>query len=167
MNLRKSQLSDANRIMEIIKNAQGSLKNQGIDQWQNNYPNLEVVKHDILSGNGYVLEDAEHIYGTVTISFDGEPTYASIHNGSWLSENHYAVIHRIAIDEAHTGLGLSKILLNKVETITKESSVHSIKVDTHKDNHIMQKLLEKQGFTYCGIINLADGNERLAYEKLL
>ena len=46
----------------------------------------------------------------------------------------------------------------------KEVRDASIRVDTHKDNHIMQHNIEKHGFTYCGIINLANGDERLATE---
>ena len=37
-------------------------------------------------------------------------------------------------------------------------------LDTHKDN-IMQYNIEKYGFTYCGIIYLASGDARLAYQK--
>jgi len=41
-----------------------------------------------------------------------------------------------------------------------------LKIDTHRDNVIMQRALEKSGFTYCGIIYLKDGSERLAYQKV-
>ena len=43
----------------------------------------------------------------------------------------------------------------------------NLKIDTHRDNRIMQHLLDKNGFTYCGIIYLDDGTERLAYQKQL
>ena len=39
-------------------------------------------------------------------------------------------------------------------------------IDTHKDNAIMQHNIVKHGFSYCGIIHLASGDERLAYQKL-
>ena len=35
-----------------------------------------------------------------------------------------------------------------------------------KYNHIMQHNILKHGFTYCGIIHLANGDERRAYQKL-
>ena len=41
----------------------------------------------------------------------------------------------------------------------------NLKIDTHRDNYPMQKSLKKNGFEYCGIIYLADGNERLAFQK--
>lgn len=42
----------------------------------------------------------------------------------------------------------------------------NIRIDTHKDNHIMQHCIVSYGFTYCGIIYLANGDPRLAYQKL-
>jgi len=42
----------------------------------------------------------------------------------------------------------------------------NIRIDTHKDNHIMQHNLAKYGFQYCGIIYIASGAERLAYQRL-
>ena len=44
-------------------------------------------------------------------------------------------------------------------------SESAIRIDTHRDNKIMQHNLLKYGFTYCGIIYLANGDERLAYQK--
>ena len=43
----------------------------------------------------------------------------------------------------------------------------SICADTHRDHRIMQHLLEKHGFTYCGVIYLASGDERLAYQRII
>ena len=42
----------------------------------------------------------------------------------------------------------------------------NIRIDTHRDNIIMQHNLAKHGFTYCGIIFLANGDERLAFQKI-
>ncbi len=39
-----------------------------------------------------------------------------------------------------------------------------IRIDTHEDNRIMQHLIEKHGFVRCGIIHVADGSPRIAYE---
>ena len=42
----------------------------------------------------------------------------------------------------------------------------NIRIDTHRDNKIMQHNLAKYGFEYCGIIHIASGAERLAYQRL-
>lgn len=44
---------------------------------------------------------------------------------------------------------------------------NNIRIDTHWDNKPMQGALAKAGFHYCGIIHLLDGDERLAYQKII
>ena len=41
----------------------------------------------------------------------------------------------------------------------------NLRIDTHRDNVVMQHMLDKNGFQYCGIIYLEDGSERLGYQK--
>ena len=90
-----------------------------------------------------------------------DPTYATIYNGKWIDANRpYLVIHRIASrTESH---GVMSEMLNFCFTMTE-----NIRIDTHRDNHIMRHLLKKHGFEYCGIIYLANGDERLAYQKII
>lgn len=167
MKFRKAIESDINSIMNIIKQGQDYFKEHGINQWQDNYPNFEIVRNDIANKNGFVLLKDENIVGTVAVSFEGEKTYNSIYNGKWLSNSEYAVIHRIAVDSNYKGLGLSSLIMKNIEEICLNKGVHSIKVDTHKDNLSMQKMLQKNGFKYCGIIYLEDKSERIAFEKIL
>ena len=91
----------------------------------------------------------------------------NIYNGQWLNNGDYAVIHRIAVSEKAKGKGIASAIIKEVEGLCKENGVNSIKIDTHKDNISMQKLLEKNTFKYCGIIYLEDGSERIAFEKLI
>ena len=41
--------------------------------------------------------------------------------------------------------------------------ISNIRIDTHHDNLVMQKVLNKHGFMKCGVIYLKNGNPRLAY----
>ena len=87
-----------------------------------------------------------------------EPTYAEI-DGCWMSEEPYGTIHRVASDGSKRGI--FKEILN----FCKERFSH-LRIDTHADNHIMQHLVKKGGFEYCGIIHLENGSPRLAYEYI-
>ena len=167
MEFRKAMESDIHTIMNIIKQAQDYFKDQGIDQWQNNYPNYETIENDIINKNSYVLLNDTIIIGTVVLSFDGERNYDYIYGGEWKSDYEYAVIHRIAVDSSYKGLGIASTIINNVKEICLEKGVCSIKVDTQKDNLSMQKLLKKNEFEYCGIIYLEDKNERIAFERVL
>jgi RimJ/RimL family protein N-acetyltransferase len=167
MEFRRSVEADINNIMNIINQAQAYFKENGINQWQNNYPNVETITNDIANKNSYVLVKDNNVIATAAVSFDGEKTYDSIYQGEWISNKEYAVIHRIAVDNTCKGLGLSSEIIKSVEQLCLNKGVYSIKVDTHKENLSMQRLLEKNKFQYCGIIYLEDKNERIAFEKTL
>lgn len=167
MKFRKSEVKDIEAIMEIIKQAQDYLKDENIDQWQNNYPNKDIIKEDIDKGYSYILEDEGRILGTTALSFDGEPTYKLIEDGQWLTNDDYGVIHRIAVDLNLRGRGIGGDILDEVQKISRDRGIFSLKIDTHRKNKSMIKFLEKNGFKYCGIIYLKDGNERVAFEKLM
>ena len=167
MELRKSSKSDIESIMKMIHQAKNYFKKKGIDQWQNNYPNEDTILADINNKIGYVLVKDNSIVGTAAISFDKERTYDFIYEGNWISNDKYAVIHRLAIDNEYKGLGLSSLILKSVEEMCKNKNIMSIKIDTHEENLSMQKFFKKNGFKYCGVIYLEDRSKRIAFEKIL
>lgn len=167
MEFRKAVKSDIDNIIHIIKQAQDYFRKHGIDQWQNNYPNYNVIKRDIENNNSYVLLKDNIVIGTVAVIFDGEKTYETIYDGKWLSYGEYATIHRLAVDSNYKGLGIASLILKNIEEVCLKRNIFSIKVDTHKENISMQKFLEKNGFKYCGIIYLEDNSMRIAYEKII
>ena len=167
MEFSKAVEADVNRIMNIINQAQAYFKEHDINQWQDNYPNFEIVMNDINNENGYVLLEDNNIIGTVVFTFDGDKNYEAISNGKWVSNNKYAVIHRMAVDSNYKGRGLSSIIIKNIEKVCLGNGIHSIRIDTHIENISMKKMLLKNGFEYCGIIYLDDQSKRVAYEKML
>lgn len=166
MIFRKATCNDIEFIMTIIKQAQKYLKSKGINQWQNNYPNKEIIESDIKEGSSHVLINNNKIIATVALSFSGEKTYQNIYNGEWLTNGRYAVIHRIAVENNYKGKGIFSIIIDYAVKICFDNNVYSIKIDTHEENESMKKTLINNGFLYCGIIYLEDGAKRLAYEKI-
>ena len=167
MYLRKSTLADRESIMKIIVQSQAYFKAQGIDQWQNNYPNLEVIQDDIRNESSYVLVKNGEVVATAVLTFARETSYESVYEGQWLSDQPYGVIHRIAVDHDLKGLGLSSMVMKEMEAICLTEDIHSVRVDTHEENLSMKKLLQKNGFIYCGYIYLTSGAKRVVFEKLL
>lgn len=167
MKLRKSKKDDLKYIIEIINEAKEFLKESKIDQWQQGYPNEEVILRDIENQHSYVLEDDNKIIGTVALSFDKEETYDLIYDGKWISNNEYAVIHRIAASKKCNIKGIGTEIIKNIEKICIDKGIENIKIDTHEKNLVMQKLLEKNNFKYCGVIYLEDKAKRIAFEKVI
>ena len=51
--------------------------------------------------------------------------------------------------------------------LAREQGKLSLRIDTHEGNLAMRKMLAKNGFVYCGVIYLAGGDKRVAYERIL
>lgn len=164
MEFRKAGTKDVPVIMHLIEEAKVFLRQKGVDQWQNGYPNEEAVLTDVKEGVGYVLVTENKTIGYACISFAGEPCYDDL-KGNWLSQQPYAVIHRMTIDNAYKGRGLAGAFFDFAKTLCIQRGICSMKVDTDADNKMMQRVLKKEGFTYCGTVCF-DNSEKIAFEKI-
>ena len=161
--LRKANENETENAMNLINKAKKFLKKQGIDQWQKGYPDRECIQNDIKNRKGYFLEE-NNLIGYLCIDFDGEPAYADL-SGEWKSNGGYAVVHRMAIDDAYRGKGAASAAFDLIQSLCIENGVHSIRVDTDEDNKIMQHIIHKNGFIFCGTINF-DNSKKIAFEKI-
>jgi len=162
---RKATAIEIPVIWNILQQAIARRKKDGSDQWQDGYPNPEVVKKDIVAEHGFVLTDGETIIGYTAVLINDEPEYAKI-KGEWLSNNDFVVFHRVAISENYLGKGLSKKILEFIEEFALSNNIYSVKADTNFDNVAMLKIFENLGYKYCGKVYFR-GGERKAFEKIL
>jgi GNAT superfamily N-acetyltransferase len=160
---RKAGPSDKGAIWNILQEAILRRKNDGSDQWQDGYPNIDVVNADIERSVGFVLTDEGKIIGYCAVLANDEPEYAKI-VGKWLSNADFLVVHRIAIAGDYAGRGLAREILFNIEKVALERNIFSIKVDTNFDNIAMIKTFKKLGYIYCGEVFFR-GSPRRAYEK--
>ena len=165
MILRQATITESDTIWEILQEAIAQRKSDGSDQWQNGYPNEQTVKEDIQDGFGYVLVENNIIIAYAAIIFGIEPAYNEI-KGSWLSNDNYTVVHRVATSKNFKGKGIATQLFLLIEGLSINNDIFSIKVDTNFDNTPMLRILEKLNYSYCGEIFFS-GAPRMAYEKLL
>lgn len=162
MSIRLATYNDIPAIMPVIDAAREMMHASGnVNQWINGYPSEEVIHADIARDGGFVVTDDERIVAYFAFLPSPEPTYAQIYDGQWLDDHMpYHVIHRIgSYPDAHHVFGDIMDYCFSCDP--------NIRIDTHRDNTIMQHNIAKHGFTYCGIIYLASGDERLAYQKII
>ena len=192
MVIRPATPADIPALRPVFEAAKGIMRADGNhDQWSApGFPDDSLLLRDIARGGGFVIESFErwpvgaghdegktvmpdidslvmpgltghlaapHIVAYFALLPSPEPTYDYI-DGAWLTDEPYGVIHRMAsYPDAH---GIFSAVIDYAA-----SRFAHLRIDTHRDNRIMQHLIEKHGFTYCGIIWLEDGTERLAYER--
>lgn len=164
MKVRIATREDLARIHFIYTRARELMKNSGNpSQWGDNYPSKKLTEADLEGGNLYVIEelpDSEQthvICGVFAFFPSGDPIYNNI-EGKWLNKNPHSAIHRVASSGEKKG-----ILAACVEFCLSRSK--NLKIDTHPDNKIMQRGLERSGFTLCGRMIMPDGSPRLCYQR--
>ena len=160
LKIRQATNSDLNKLMDIFDAARKFMQATGnANQWINGYPQRELIAQEIASGHCYIcLNEQETPVGTFCFIEGPDPTYSYIEGGNWLDEAPYWVIHRLASDNSCHGVFEACIKWCIQQTT-------NLRIDTHSDNKIMQHLLEKNGFTRCGIIYVSNGTPRIAYHR--
>ena len=156
--VRNARPEDLPRIDEIYAFARDFMAKTGNpNQWGKINPPHEWLVQDIEKQLLHVIEDENGIHGVFYFFIGPDPTYGAIEDGAWHSDAPYGTIHRIASD------GSGGILRTAVEFCEKQ--IDQIRIDTHHDNIVMQKAVAKLGFRRSGIIHLANGSPRIAYER--
>ncbi len=170
LEIRKNTAADFDSLIPIFDEARQTIAALGIDQWQNGYPNRAVILSDVEKSQSYCVLVDGVICGTFALIEDGEPTYNKIFDGEWRTgdgRDQYFAIHRVAISVKCRGKGISTEMINYCVEKAKEANKSSLRIDTHRGNIVMRKMLEKHGFVHCGTIYLESGDERVAYERMI
>ena len=159
MEVRKTRPEELDEVMEIYAFARRFMEEHGNpNQWKKTNPSRERIVQDIKEEKSYVCVENREILGVFYFAVEADPTYKIIYEGTWLNSEEYAVVHRIA--SAGKAKGVGTFCMNWAY-----GQFSNVKIDTHRDNVVMQNMLNKNGFSYCGIIQLQNGEERLAFQK--
>lgn len=67
LTFRKTETADLDRVMELFGKASATMALLGIDQWQDGYPNRELIEEDIAEGRSYVVANGGKIIGTTVL----------------------------------------------------------------------------------------------------
>lgn len=151
---RKAVLNDLDGMMRVVREARTYIASLGIDQWQDGYPQREVLENDVRLDRAYVCADEECIAAICVLMLEPEPAYDQI--SSWHASGSYLTIHRMAVGDAHRRAGLARTMLGSAVSIARENGVSSIRIDTHRGNAAMRGFLEKNGFAECGLVGYYD-----------
>lgn len=161
--IRPARKEDLARCMEIYAAAQRFMVKAGNpNQWQVGFPTEEMIARDIEGHHLMVWTDEDGVpQGSFAFLLGPEPDYAKIYEGEWQDNGRYRVVHRFATAQQGRGIG-SAMMRWALEHAEKEGA--ALRVDTHKDNVPMQRLIRRCGFVFCGIIHLSrTGDERVAF----
>ena len=160
MRIEKAVREDLCNIADVYRAAREFMRMTGnLTQWKDGYPSESVILSDIENGQLFKMTDGRTLLGVFCFFIGSEPTYEKIYNGEWQGADPCGVIHRVAVSDAARGKGVSGKIFDYCASVTPY-----LRIDTHRDNAPMRRALLRFGFVERGIIYLASGDERIAFD---
>jgi ribosomal protein S18 acetylase RimI-like enzyme len=160
--LRKADFEDINIVVSIFKNAIEVMDKNDIPQWDDKYPNVEILNEDIVKGNMFLGEIDNQIASVFVLNQECDEQYK---NGAWnYKEDSFAVIHRLCVNPLFQNKGVAAKSMNLIEEVLKAEGIETIRLDAFSLNPIALKLYEKLGYIKVGEANWRKGLFYL-YEK--
>lgn len=158
MEIRLARPEELAEIMKLYEYAKELMRQTGNpNQWDAAYPSAEIIAEDIRREQCYLCTEGEELLAVFAFILGEDPTYRVIENGHWTMEAPYGTIHRIASGGKVRGVA------DRCYEFCRQQ-IGYIRVDTHRDNRLMRRSLEKNGFRECGIIYVRGESPRIAYD---
>lgn len=161
LQIRNAESGELDAIMEIYSHAKRFMEDHGnTKQWSgDDAVTREGIRTLLEKGHLFVGDEDGRIQFVFAYIQGEDPAYKDIDDGSWLNNEFYGTIHRLA------SAGTTKDVVGKTAAWALEKCPN-LRIDTHHDNIVMQNALAKAGFTRCGIIYLPNGDPRIAHQKI-
>ena len=166
MNIRKAKTNELNQIMGVYHSCVKGMIDLGIDQWDESYPNREVIEKDIEIGDYYVGIINDEIVSGIKIDTKQDPTYLAI---DWQDKtNNFMVVHRLCAKTSVWSKGVGKQMMEFAENLALENKHISMRLDTYTNNPKAIAFYKRIGYKQLGHINLKpDKDIYYCFEKIL
>lgn len=144
--IENAALDDIPEIENLFKAVVSNLISKGIFQWSENYPNLEIITRDISLGNLYMLMHDGRLAGVISRSFDTHPLFSTI---SW-APGSYVYASRLAILPEYEGRGFGTILMDFIETDSRNNNIGHVRLGAYKPNGRLVNYYLRRGYEIKG-----------------
>ena len=166
MIIRKANKKDLNNIMKMYKSCVTGMLKNGINQWDDIYPNTEIISEDLNVRTYYVAEIDGTIVGGVNIDKNQDNTYLAI---NWKDKSDsFLVVHRLGVKEEFWNKKIGKNMMLFSEKLVIEKGLKSIRLDTYSGNPKAMEFYRRLGYSELGTIDLKpDKDKYYCFEKII
>jgi ribosomal protein S18 acetylase RimI-like enzyme len=160
--INKVNSTEIDQVMLLIKAAVTKMERDGIHQWDDDYPNTQIISEDIASSTLYGISADNCLAGIIVLNESLSPEYQSI---PWTDKNGQPlVIHRLCIHPDFQGQGLAKKLVLFAENYARENKYSSIRLDAFINNKTALGLYDALNYRNRGRVTFRIG-DFCCYEK--
>jgi GNAT superfamily N-acetyltransferase len=166
MIIRKANKTDLENIMKMYKSCIKGMLENGIDQWDDTYPNADIISEDLNVGTYYVAEMDGTVIGGVNIDKNQDTTYLAL---DWEDKSDsFLVAHRLGVKQEFWNKRIGKNLMLFTENLVIEKGLKSIRLDTYSGNPKAMDFYRRLGYTELGTIDLKPEKEKYyCFEKII
>ncbi len=164
LTIRKACLNDLDIVVQLFNNAIQNMNDNNIPQWDEMYPNKEILEEDILNQEMIVGVIGDEIVSAAVINEDYDEEY---NDARWnYPDASFIVIHRFCVNPTCQNQGIGTKTLRSVEEYVHNQEIQSIRLDAFSLNPKALHMYEKAGYVKTGEANWRKGLFYL-YEKKL
>ena len=141
---------DLDACMRVLQSAVAHMRSRGFLQWDDKYPNREVLQNDIRAGSLHVVRVAGAVAGFAAFDRNEPAEYAAI---DFQYPTPAMYVHRLCIDPAFQRRGLALSLMQFAFGLASQKGCRSIRLDTRSDNSAALALYRKLGYRIRGHVH--------------
>ena len=154
--IKKATYQDLNQIMALCHVVTCDLNRQHIDQWDAQYPGLDIFIADIAEESLYGHFEGENLLGLITLNRSAEPEYDTV---NWTFESDaVGIIHRLMVHPETQTIGIASELLNFAEATARQQNIDVIRLDVFEKNHKAIRFYKRRGYQKAGEVTFRKGN---------
>ena len=164
LEFRRAGTDDLDALVALYGAAAQDMWEKGIDQWDEYYPDREILAEDVESGDMTLgLLDGRLACAWV-VNREYEPEYEL---GAWEhTEGDFCVLHRLCVNPQLQGRGLARQARARMEKNARDQGFDSVRLDVFSQNLHAQRLYERLGYRRTGEVRFRKGIFYLMEKKL-
>ena len=164
INFTLGEKRDLEEIMSVIHNAVKEMDRLHINQWDEKYPDKEIIEEDITNKELYLGKIGGKIACLYVLNKESDEDYLK---GEWQYPNsEYRVLHRLCVNPEFQNIGVGSLTLEHIEESVKKEKVEAIRLDVFCQNPFALKMYHKAGYKKTGEVHFRKGKFYLMEKKL-
>ena len=164
MNYSKATLKQTNNVFSVYSAAINHMEEQDIHQWDEIYPDLQIITEDISKNQMYIGMIDEKIAVCFVLSEECDEEYK---NGKWqYPDSKFCVIHRLCVNPEFQKQGIATKTMEYIEKLCKAERYDSIRLDCFTENPYSRRLYDKAGYSVVGYADWRKGRFELREKKI-
>ena len=160
----KANTNQINEVFSVFSAAIINMEKQGIHQWDEIYPDKEIIAEDIARNQMYIGKIDNKITVCFVLSEEFDEEYK---NGKWQwPDAKFCIIHRLCVSPDFQNRGIAAETLKYIENLCKSQGYDSIRLDCFTENPYSRKLYDKAGYSVIGYADWRKGRFELREKRL-